>query len=388
MAHFSSLLRWSLLPLLLAPLAAYSQETWTQDFESINPANPYNYTKSGSGQSFSTANGAGYVAGGTGSYGAHNNTGTGPVVANLDFTPATFNADGSTYYAFRLAVFETNGNGGLNVTQGSVQVNIGYNGGALVPTLRIAGTASEPTWPFSATGTATVTVNTTSPTLTTFNAIAGSGGYSTVRVNFGSAIFRARVQLVLSAPDKTDVVIDNVIMSSAGPLPVELTSFKGYSQTSGVWLQWATASERSCERFEVQRKGEGADFTTIGRVAGHGTTATSNTYAFADSRPLTGTAYYRLRQVDTDGRSSFSPVVAVRWKQEGIAAIYPNPTTGLVLLQPTAAPQRFRVFNAQGQTLLSGETSRQLDLSALPAGSYLLELKDGASSSVQRVLRQ
>ena len=173
------------------------------------------------------------------------------------------------------------------------------------------------------------------------------------------------------------------------PLPVGLTRFAATAQANGIGLGWATAQEKNNDRFEVQRSATGAAFETVGTVRGQGSSSSAHDYAFADTHPLAGLAYYRLRQVDFDGSSAFSTVAAVRWDRDrGLA--YPNPSNGSVTLPAGLGAVAYRVFNALGQTVLQGQAagSERLDLTPLPLGQYLLELTGQTGRSTQRLLRQ
>lgn len=102
------------------------------------------------------------------------------------------------------------------------------------------------------------------------------------------------------------------VQEAATALPVEWLHFTARAEGSAVVLQWATGAESSNDRFEVERAGaEGRNFTAIGQLAGRGDTNWRQDYRFADTAPLPGTAYYRLRQVDHDGTYSYSRVVRV-----------------------------------------------------------------------------
>ena len=172
------------------------------------------------------------------------------------------------------------------------------------------------------------------------------------------------------------------------PLPVELTSFNATALNTGVNLTWATASEKNSAYFDAQRSTTGEAFETIGRVAAQGISSSLRTYEFLDARPLAGLAYYRLRQVDTDGTAAYSPVATMRRNAD--VAIYPNPATDAVTLPASMGAVRYRVLNSVGQALASGQAmgGDRLDLSALPKGSFFLELSDAAGRRTQRLMRQ
>jgi hypothetical protein len=101
------------------------------------------------------------------------------------------------------------------------------------------------------------------------------------------------------------------VTAAVNPLPVELTTFAGKARSTGVELNWQTASERNSAYFQVERAADANEgFRAIGKVEAAGSTARASSYRFVDAQPL-ALGYYRLRQVDQDGTASFSPVVGL-----------------------------------------------------------------------------
>ncbi|PTX22859.1 hypothetical protein C8N40_101687 [Pontibacter mucosus] len=112
------------------------------------------------------------------------------------------------------------------------------------------------------------------------------------------------------------------------PLPVELSRFEGKATQSGINLEWETASEINNSHFEVERSADGSAFEKLGSVAGHGNSVATIEYSYLDKHPNPGTNYYRLRQVDFDGKYEYSNVVAVTAPETTQALqvqIVPNP---------------------------------------------------------------
>ena len=101
------------------------------------------------------------------------------------------------------------------------------------------------------------------------------------------------------------------IETGATTLPVTLTSFTAKANKAGaVNLAWSTASEQNNAYFEVTRATDGVNFTKISQVAGSGNANTTQNYSTTDSKPVAGTNYYRLKQVDNDGKFALSSIVS------------------------------------------------------------------------------
>ncbi|WP_167855273.1 T9SS type A sorting domain-containing protein [Hymenobacter wooponensis] len=186
-----------------------------------------------------------------------------------------------------------------------------------------------------------------------------------------------------------DDAITRVILNGK-TLPVTLTSFSASRQSSNVYAKWATANELNNAYFEVQRSTDSKSFTTIGKVAGNGTTATGASYSFTDKSPLAATSYYRLRQVDTDGTSSYSSVVAISSADKIEASFYPNPTNSQVTLPVVNGLVQYRIYNATGQNVATGQAAggSTVDIQHVPMGVYFLELISAEKHNVQRFVKQ
>jgi hypothetical protein len=175
------------------------------------------------------------------------------------------------------------------------------------------------------------------------------------------------------------------------PLPVTLISFGATRQASGaVQVAWATASEKHSAYFEVQRSLDGNAFTTIAKVAAQGTTAQAHTYASLDQAAPAAKLYYRLHQVDIDGKASFSPVVTLAATEAAATlALYPNPAHGSLTVA-AAAGEQAQVIDLAGRVLQTTTlpASGQFSVESLPAGTYLLRMQLGSQPRTLRFTKE
>ena len=114
------------------------------------------------------------------------------------------------------------------------------------------------------------------------------------------------------------------------PLPINLVSFTGQFNGQSVVLNWKTASELRNDYFLVERSKDGIEFEVVMKVKGAGTKGTATLYKEQDEHPLNGNSYYRLKQVDFGGKSSYSHIVFVNSKHvaDQTVIVYPNPGDG------------------------------------------------------------
>jgi hypothetical protein len=189
-----------------------------------------------------------------------------------------------------------------------------------------------------------------------------------------------------------------VVLGRLAPLPVTLTRFQAARQGAGVAVSWATASEQRNAGFNVQRSADGQRFTTLTWVAGVGTSLTTQAYQYLDVAPLRTMGYYRLQQLDTNGQSTFSPVVmgASLSASSGQLGAFPNPTSDRLTLSwegPAPTTGRWYLTSTTGQVvhaevlpLQASSKTLVFDLLPYPAGSYVLTIEAGGE--VTRTLVQ
>ncbi|GAB3636286.1 hypothetical protein GCM10027422_18760 [Hymenobacter arcticus] len=182
-------------------------------------------------------------------------------------------------------------------------------------------------------------------------------------------------------------IYEFTLFGSPTPLPVSLTSFTAVPQGKAVAVDWTTATELNNAGFEVQRSANGLDFTTLTKVAGASNSQLATAYHYLDAAPLATLAYYRLQQTDFDGKTTYSPVVAVQGTSRAPVAlsVYPNPTAERATLEwdaLAASPVQWHLTNSLGQRVhtgtlaaAAGHNAQAIDLQPYAAGSYVLTVE-------------
>jgi hypothetical protein len=194
-------------------------------------------------------------------------------------------------------------------------------------------------------------------------------------------------------PSNTFRLMMGVTMNAA--LPVQLFSFTGAKDAKGNKLQWITSSESNNRGFELERSADGKNFSSIAFVntkAENGTSHSSINYSFTDERAGNVTAYYRLKQVDRDGKMTYSSsVVVIKGDKYGfeIASVYPNPArekVNLVITTGISEKSNIIITDLNGRVvkqmnvgLTAGDNYITLDISSFANGSYLVRLINNRS---------
>lgn len=170
-------------------------------------------------------------------------------------------------------------------------------------------------------------------------------------------------------------------------LPVESLHFNVYNREAFIQIEWATASELNNDYFVVERSADGRNFEDLEWVSGQGTTSEAHFYQIQDKNPWSGDNYYRLRQVDFDGTTTYSDIRIVKRDSEKVL-VYPNPveeTLYLSMSQFKTGEVDFFIHNMTGQTMLSGQTTVNEGIVIIPleevqnfqAGAYFISISSG-----------
>ncbi|MEI2708507.1 MAG: hypothetical protein V9E96_05745 [Chitinophagaceae bacterium] len=147
-----------------------------------------------------------------------------------------------------------------------------------------------------------------------------------------------RTYTATSTSDSGCIAAKTVTITSNCVVPVNITSFKGEKKGNINTLTWVTSTEVNNAGFELQRSVDGVNFAPLGYVsskADNGNSTHQLTYNFNDVRPLLSTGYYRLKQIDKDGKFNYSSIVILRSDKKGdliVGNMYPNPVLNILNL--------------------------------------------------------
>lgn len=157
--------------------------------------------------------------------------------------------------------------------------------------------------------------------------------------------------------------------SAGSPLPIELVSFDATLVENTVVLDWTTASETNNDYFVVERSSDGKSFTPIDQVKGAGNSIQKLMYTAVDPSPLTETSYYRIKQIDFDGKYSFSTIKSIDYLDnnlpfnQSLFVVYPNPTqnTAQLFFPNMKSGQRVNlsVYDVSGRLIHAGDVTIQ-----------------------------
>ncbi|MFD1629407.1 leucine-rich repeat protein [Pseudopedobacter beijingensis] len=184
------------------------------------------------------------------------------------------------------------------------------------------------------------------------------------------------------------------VLQITGTLPVTLLNFTAKADGNHAKLQWETANEKNAKGFEVYRSGDDKAFVKIGdvRTSLNVPLSTFN-YTYTDQQPLNGNNYYKLVQIDDDGKSIDLGERAVTFNfQPTPVNLYPNPTTDKVnVVFKEGYYTAIIVADVNGGVLKvleiqADQKQLELDLSSYASGVYLIRLQ-GKETKTYRVIK-
>ena len=177
---------------------------------------------------------------------------------------------------------------------------------------------------------------------------------------------------------------------TASVLPVKFTSFSAVKKLKDAVLSWAVVNETvEVDHYLVERSLNGTTFNTINSFPKAGISTNENVYNYVDqdisSVKSNGVIYYRIKQVDVDGRFVYSTIRNVKNADKELSiSIFPNPVkemASLLFEAPANMLVPYKLINSQGITIQSnyiqavkGINTKRISMANYAAGNYLLSV--------------
>jgi len=186
------------------------------------------------------------------------------------------------------------------------------------------------------------------------------------------------------------------------PLPVTLTDYSASlsDDKTQVNIDWTTLSEQNNQYFILQRAGDGKQFANLDTITPTGQPGGGSSYVYTDRSPLPGNNFYRLSQVDKDGKTTFYGILQMTIPVHSTSSlrISPNPASGVVyldLVNPEQGMLQVNLLDVQGRTLRtlgfrkqSLDWHQSIDLSGIPPGSYFIRIRGNTIREVQPFIKK
>jgi uncharacterized repeat protein (TIGR01451 family) len=178
-----------------------------------------------------------------------------------------------------------------------------------------------------------------------------------------------------------------------GTLPLTWGEFTAVKNGNTSLLKWQTLQEYNTANFIIERSTDGINFHQLATVTAAGNSTVARTYQLTDKLPLNGKDYYRIKQVDKDGKFTYSPVRSLEFLLKQVVSITPNPAHDKIavtvsgndkalkisIIDATGAP--VKSFDMQGQYL-------QINLHNIAPGSYYVKVSGDGINSTHKLIIQ
>lgn len=186
----------------------------------------------------------------------------------------------------------------------------------------------------------------------------------------------------------------------SNPLPVELINFNVTVNNNVTKLTWSTASETNNASFMVEKSTNGINYSTIGEVKGVGNSTTMSSYSFSYKTNDNGVVYYRLKQVDFDGRYEYSHIISISNTIEinkNNITVYPNPLANnqnINISGINAENILYEIFDVTGKKIKSDNIVSQngifeiINSYDLTAGTYFIKINTESNNIFEKIIIQ
>lgn len=195
----------------------------------------------------------------------------------------------------------------------------------------------------------------------------------------GSAAIRTEVQDMISSYSSTTsdhYPVFTKYLFNQSTLPLTILQFTGANVKGTAALHWVTAQEINTGIFIIERA-TGSTWKAIGRVAAKSSITTSNDYDFIDASPATGDNYYRLKEVDKDGRVQYTATIKLNFGNNTVFSVGPNPASDVTTVTlPGNQSVTVDVYSSTGKKVLglqSASSQVKINVSNLAKGIYYIK---------------
>lgn len=195
---------------------------------------------------------------------------------------------------------------------------------------------------------------------------------------------------------KVASILEAVTVYTSGALPITLLNFNGKLENNNAVLNWATTNETNSKHFVIQRSDDGLHFENIGIVQSFGNTTQNTKYTYTDKNIPTGRLYYRLQQVDLDGRNKTYNIISLLNNTNGYEfKILPNPASDIVAIQFNNGileqDTDIKLFDINGklinQTKINkGQTIAYFNIETLYSGIYTVRIQNNSINELLKLI--
>ena len=181
--------------------------------------------------------------------------------------------------------------------------------------------------------------------------------------------------------------------------PVMMTKLEASKVNHSVLLKWGTLAEQNSSHFEIERSANGNDFiTVVAKVNAAGRSDVPVHYSVTDVAPLNEWNYYRVKQFDTDGKSTMSNIARVYFGKHQSVILYPNPAKTAVTLEYVsehAGMVQIVILDSKGSKIgqttlvtMAGVNTKTINVGHYTPGQYAIQIISGKDIITTRFIKE
>ncbi len=217
-----------------------------------------------------------------------------------------------------------------------------------------------------------------------YNGAAGNNGYTSSPIIFNNLLYMQFGSVPYGNAG-------NLATFDGSVLPITLLSFNAILKNNAALLNWSTSSEFNNKGFEIQKSINGQSFAGIGFVNSSGNSFFTNKYNFTDAQIANGTNYYRLKQIDFDGKFTYSKIVKIDFSKKLVVTIRPNPVHNYININTSSVIKEVRLISLNAKLINRWDnvtSSSKLDISGIASGVYILKMITQDEVQSQKIVKE
>jgi len=211
----------------------------------------------------------------------------------------------------------------------------------------------------------------------------------------GTTYSNSKTQTQFDTDYSSSTTMSKSVVGSGVSLPIELTSFKAKQNKDYVVISWVTETETNNDYFLLERSTDGETWEDVYSCKGAGTSSIAHNYSFCDYEQQSQIYYYRLKQTDFDGNSTFSKIITVNSQLKSTVRLLSTIFDGehITISGLANGENTIKILSAIGELKyatslqIDGSMTVNLDLdNRLPAGSYFVQITSNNHINTVKVL--
>jgi hypothetical protein len=229
----------------------------------------------------------------------------------------------------------------------------------------------------------TLSVNAPSVIIVYANAQIAGGGSASQKIRYNNSIIFDGNDNPVSGPQTASAVSMAFVPYFSSPLPVKFVGFTLTRKSNDVMVQWSTSQEMNANVYEVERSLDGNNWSGIAYFSAVGNTSATNNYSFTDKNVSAKVVYYRVKEVEADGKAVYTAIKSLKSETAAISEIKIAGISNKVLFQ---FPQEIkgnltvRFVSKNGQVVdqqMINNPVGQVVLNSKFTGNYIIAVSNG-----------